>query len=217
MYPYSAFGFPPAFRVVLLVVSGTKVSAIRPGQPLEPRSKQSKCPWKMPEIGTGSKIVLGTLMQAILARGAEENAVAVKTSAALQSLTDAKATTAADVYYYAVVLFALIGLIQTLCWSFKAMRYLFCSQRADMNAEMSGLEIHEIPIHLRLDCGSLQARRDLPVLKTKWGGQIHSLRICGACLRRELASPTSSRHQMPADEKGRIYVSTTSLNKLKTR
>ena len=114
------------------------------------------------------------------------------------------------------MIFALIGLFQTCIWTFRAMRLLFCSLRADPAKEMKGLEDHEIPVHLTLDCAALQARRDLPVLKTHWGGKIYALKICGACLKRELTNTNSNRHRVPEKERSKIYLSTTSLYKLKT-
>ena len=65
-----------------------KVSAIRHGTAAEIRTTQQRCPWKMPKIGTGGTLALGSLMQAMLARGADTPKSAAMTARTTRNMTE---------------------------------------------------------------------------------------------------------------------------------
>ena len=112
-----------------------------------------------------------------------------------------------------VALMFTIGLIQSLRWTYQALTCLMCRKKIDETAD---LQDHDVPVHLSFDCQSLQGRRDLmPRLVSQYGGKIHCLRICKQCLQKEKKLSFSSRYHLPADERDKMFLSTTALKKLK--
>ena len=140
-------------------------------------------------------------MQAILARGDGD---------AQQSSSDEYSSLLMALF---VALMFTIGLIQSLRWTYQALTCLMCRKKT---VETADLQDHDVCVHLSFDCQSLQGRRDLmPRLVSRYGGEIMRLRVCDRCLQKEKKLSFSSRYHLPADERTKLFLSTTALKKLK--
>ena len=142
-------------------------------------------------------------MQAILARGDSSDDAQQSSSDEFPSL---------PLVILVTVMFT-IGLIQSLRWTYQALTCLMCRKKT---VETADLQDHDVCVHLSFDCQSLQGRRDLmPRLVSRHGSEIIRLRVCDRCLQKEKKLSFSSRYHLPADERTKLFLSTTALAKLK--
>ena len=156
-------------------------------------------------------------MQAMLARGADmpkSAAVAVRTP---HSVTDyfQQPTGLPFLIWIGILTIFMVGLITAFCWIKRAMCYI-CTCQGCRNAAqvVDFIDCNDVPVHLTYDCKNLFASQKRPG-ETIYGNAVHSLRICKICLQKELKQKTSSRHQLPADEIDKMFISTSALKKLK--